>query len=107
MSDAGDIARTDQTLNIFKLPATDAAREASFIVSRDPSQGEDAFADYLDKQLAQCEKALPGYRLLLRRDYVCQGHLACWLDYQWRSDGRTLLLRQIFIERKPAVLIFT
>lgn len=36
-----------------------------------------------------------------------EGSPACWLDYQWQSEGRVLLLRQVFIERKPAVLIFT
>lgn len=59
---------TDQTLNIFKLPATATAKEASFIVSRDRGQGEGDFSDYIARQLAQCEKSLPGYRLLHRHD---------------------------------------
>jgi hypothetical protein len=36
-----------------------------------------------------------------------QGHAAVLLDYSWKREGRELMLRQVFIERKPAVLITT
>ncbi|RCI70252.1 DUF1795 domain-containing protein, partial [Pseudomonas aeruginosa] len=34
----------DQSINIFKLPASGPAREASFVISRDASQGDAPFA---------------------------------------------------------------
>ncbi|TBU92770.1 DcrB-related protein [Phytopseudomonas dryadis] len=97
----------DQSINIFKLPATNGAREASFVISRDPSQGDVPFADYVTRQLESAEKQLPGFRLVKRWDIVLHGHAATLLDYTWRREGQDLMLRQVFVERKPAVLITT
>lgn len=97
----------DQSINIFKLPAGGGAREASFVVSRDPSQGDVAFMDYVTTQLANAAKQLPDFVLKDRWDLRIHEHNAVLVDYTWRRDGRLLMLRQTFIERKPAVLITT
>lgn len=97
----------DQSINIFKLPATGTAKEASFVVSRDPSQGDLPFADYMSRQIENAQAQLPGFKLILRGDFLLHGHAASRLDYSWQREGRDLMLRQVFIERKPAVLITT
>jgi hypothetical protein len=97
----------DQSINIFKLPAVGGAKEASFVISRDPSQGDTAFADYVARQLENAERQLPGFKLINRWDIVLHGHATALLDYTWQREGRELMLRQVFIERKPAVLITT
>ncbi|MCP1616218.1 hypothetical protein FBY21_0827 [Pseudomonas sp. SLBN-26] len=97
----------DQSINIFKLPATGSAKEASFVISRDPSQGDMPFADYIAQQLANARQQLPGFTLVKQWDINLNGAPAVLLDYTWQRDGRVLMLRQVFIERKPAVLITT
>jgi hypothetical protein len=97
----------DQSINIFKLPATGSAKEASFVISRDPSQGDTPFADYVSRQLQSAEQQLPGFKLVKRWDFILHGHAATLLDYTWQREGRDLMLRQVFVERKPAVLITT
>lgn len=97
----------DQSINIFKLPAMGGAKEASFVISRDAGQGEEAFADYVANQLKSAEQQLPGFKLVQTWDFVLHGHAATLLDYTWQREGRDLMLRQVFIERKPAVLITT
>lgn len=97
----------DQSINIFKLPAVGGAKEASFVISRDASQGDAIFADYIDKQVKSAEQQLPEFKLVQRWDTVLYEHAATLLDYTWKREGRELMLRQMFIERKPAVLITT
>jgi hypothetical protein len=97
----------DQSINIFKLPAVGSAKEASFVISRDAGQGDASFADYVAKQLQSAEQQLPGFKLIKRWDFVLNGHTATLLDYTWQREGRELMLRQVFVERKPAVLITT
>lgn len=97
----------DQSINIFKLPAVGTAKEASFIVSRDATQGATAFADYVSAQLKSAEQQLPGFKLHNRWDLQILEYAAVLVDYSWERDGRTLMLRQTFIERRPAVLITT
>ncbi|MGC5704385.1 DcrB-related protein [Pseudomonas sp. NFXW11] len=97
----------DQSINIFKLPAVNGAQEASFVISRDRSQGDTPFADYVANQLNAAEQQLPEFKLIKRWDFDMHGHAAVLLDYSWKREGRELLLRQVFVERKPAVLITT
>jgi hypothetical protein len=97
----------DQSINIFKLPAVGGAKEASFVISRDATQGDAAFVDYVDRQVKSADQQLPNFKLVQRWDMVLHGHAATLLDYTWQRDGRELMLRQVFIERKPAVLITT
>lgn len=97
----------DQSINIFKLPAVGGAQEASFVISRDPSQGDASFADYVARQLSGAEQQLPGFTLIKRWEFDMHGHASVLLDYSWKREGRELMLRQVFIERKPAVLITT
>ncbi len=77
----------DQSINIFKLPASGPAREASFVISRDASQGDAPFADYVARQLENAEKQLPGFKLHKRWDINIHGHAAVLLDYQWQREG--------------------
>jgi hypothetical protein len=97
----------DQSINIFKLPAVGQAREASFVISRDPGQGDTPFLDYIAAQLRSAEQQLPNFKLMKHWDFSLHGHAASLLDYTWKRDGRELMLRQMFIEHKPAVLIAT
>ncbi|UVM50332.1 DcrB-related protein [Pseudomonas sp. B21-015] len=97
----------DQSINIFKLPAVGKAKEASFVISRDATQGDSTFAEYVDRQLKSAEQQLPSFKLVQRWDMVLHGHTATLLDYTWQREGRELMLRQVFIERKPSVLITT
>ncbi len=97
----------DQSINIFKLPATGNAKEASFVISRDATQGDSTFVEYIDRQVKSAEQQLPGFKLIQRWDMVLHGHTATLLDYTWQREGRELMLRQVFIERKPSVLITT
>lgn len=98
---------TDQTLNIFKLPAVGEAKEASFVISRDPGQGDQPFSEYIAAQLKGAEQQLPGFKLIKQWDFVLHEHTSVLLDYLWEREGRELMLRQVFIECKPAVLIAT
>jgi len=97
----------DQSINIFKLPAVNGSNEASFVISRDAGQGDDSFAEYVVKQLKSAEQQLPAFKLIQTWDFVLHGHAATLLDYSWEREGRELMLRQVFVERKPAVLITT
>ena len=97
----------DQSINIFKLPAVGGAKEASFVISRDAGQGDALFADYIAAQLKSAEQQLPGFKLIQTWDFVLHGRAATLLDYTWQREGRELMLRQVFIEHKPAVLITT
>lgn len=53
----------DQSINIFKLPAVGPAKEASFVISRDTTQGDAPFAEYVDRQLKSAEQQLPGFKI--------------------------------------------
>jgi len=97
----------DQSINIFKLPAVGGAKEASFVISRDATQGDATFVEYVDRQVKSAEQQLPDFKLIRRWDMVLHDHAATLLDYTWQREGRELMLRQVFIERKPAVLITT
>jgi hypothetical protein len=97
----------DQSINIFKLPAVDKAKEASFVISRDSGQDELQFLDCVAAQLKSAEQQLPGFKLIKHWDFTLHQHAASLLDYTWERDGRELMLRQMFIEHKPAVLIAT
>lgn len=97
----------DQSVNIFKLPAVGQAREASFVISRDPGQGDMPFLDYVAAQLQSAERQLPNFKLIKHWDFTLHGHAASLLDYTWEREGRDLMLRQMFIEHKPTVLIAT
>lgn len=96
----------DRSINIFTVPATGVAQEASFVISRDASQSDTPFAEYIARQIHGAEQ-LPGFKLLKRWDFVHYCHVAVLLDYSWRRDGCEIALRQVFIELKPAVLITT
>jgi hypothetical protein len=98
---------SDQSINIFKIPANENHGEASFVVSRDPSQGETPFTDYVTGQIESARNQLPGFRFSHREDFELRGHSASSIRYQWDSNGRELMLCQVFIESKPAVIILT
>lgn len=97
----------DQSINVFKLPAMNGGREASFVISRDAGQGDSSFPDYIAEQLKSAEQQLPRFKLHQSWDFVLHGHTATLLDYSWEREGRELMLRQVFVEHKPAILIAT
>ena len=96
----------DKTLNIFHIPAQGTSKEASFIISRDESQGKRAFAEFIADQIKQCEQQLPGFQLL-QRHLLTEPCSYAWLDYTWQSPDKTVMMRQIFFERRPAVVIMS
>jgi hypothetical protein len=98
---------SDQSINIFKIPASGNAGEASFVISRDASQGNNSFSDYVLSQIDAAKKQLHGFKLLHREDFELRGHNASSIRYQWNNNGRDLMLCQVFIESKPAVIILT
>lgn len=57
--------------------------------------------------MKSAEQQLPAFKLALRWDMALYGHAATLVDYSWQREGRGIMLRQVFIERKPAVLITT
>jgi hypothetical protein len=97
----------DQSLNVFKIPSEGGGRDASFVISRDPSRGGTPFEEYLTKQEAQCREALPGFQLKQRDRFDFSGTPAGWLEFTWRNQGEEMLQRQVFIDRGPTVLICT
>jgi hypothetical protein len=95
----------DQTLNLFKLPAGAGGQEASFVISRDVIGTHDSFTDYVASQLASAEQQLPHYKLLQTWDFELNGYAASLVDYVWEREGIELMMRQVFVENGPAVLI--
>lgn len=95
----------DQSINIFKIPASQNAGEASFVISRDATKGDDSFPDYVAKQIAMAEKKLPGFKLLQREDFDLRGHAASSILYQWNNNGLALILCQAFIEENPVIIL--
>lgn len=98
---------TDQSINIFKIPASGTAGEASFVISRDQSQGNKPFSEYVTGQIETAKNQLPGFRFFHREDINLRGYAASSIRYSWNRDGLELMLCQVFIECKPAVVILT
>lgn len=100
------IAWQDQTLNIFRIPPNGSAKEASLLISRDASQGDASFDDFINGQIKQCEQQLSEFKLLQKQ--ICAEPFSyAWVDYTWNAQEKTVMLRQIFFESKPANLIVT
>jgi len=97
----------DQSLNVFKIPASDETQAASLVISRDANKGERNLKDYVDSQLEQCKHQLTGFVLKKHEYFRYQERDAGWLEYSWKMDGRELYLRQVFYDRGPQVLICT
>ena len=98
---------SDQSINIFKIPAEGKASEASFVISRDASQGDTPFSDYVAGQMDAASKQLQGFKLLQHEDFMLCGCDAAAVLYQWNSNGRDLMLWQVFVESKPTVVVLT
>lgn len=97
----------DQSLNVFKIPATDETQAASFVVSRDANKGERSLQSYVDAQLEQCQEQLTDFVLKKHEYFRYQERDAAWLEYIWKMDKRELYLRQVFYDRGSQVLICT
>jgi hypothetical protein len=95
----------DQTLNLFKLPATNAAKEASFVISRDVLGAHGSLPDYVASQLKSAEQQLPQYKLLQTWDFELNGYPAALADCVWDREGVELMLRQVFVQNSSAILI--
>ncbi|WP_338846905.1 DcrB-related protein [Massilia sp. W12] len=96
----------DKSLNIFQIPAQGQAKAASFIISRDETQGQRSFAHYIADQVRQCEEQLPGFQLL-QRHILSDPCSYAWLDYTWQSPETKVLMRQLYFERRPAIVIMS
>ena len=97
----------DQTINVFKIPGTSGARDASFIISRDPDRGMKSFDDYVAQQLKHCGTNLPRFSLKKNERLAYQDCRGAWLEYTWQQDKVELYLRQVFYDRGPQILICT
>lgn len=49
----------DQSLALFKIPASASADKTSFVITRDPNQQDSEFSAYLTSQIAVCRKQRP------------------------------------------------
>lgn len=97
----------DQSLNVFKIPSAEGRRDASFVITRDPSRGAGPFDAYVSKQEAQCRASLPGFKLRHSEHFTFSDRPAAWMEFTWTSQGSELLLRQVYIDRGPTALICT
>ena len=97
----------DQTINVFTIPGTGGARDASFVISRDPDRGMKSFEDYVEQQLKQCRANLPRFTLKKNDRFEYQHHHGAWLEYTWQQEKVELYLRQVFYDRGPQILICT
>ena len=98
---------SDQTINIFKIPANENHGEASLVISRDTSRGKTSFHDYVTGQIETAKKQLPGFKLFHREDFDLRGNAASSVRYSWSRDGLDLMLCQVFVENVRSVLILT
>lgn len=97
----------DQSINIFKMPAVEGAGDASFVISRDSISADINFADYVAEQLSGAERQLPGFQLIQTWDFELNGYPASLADYVWEREGRSLMLRQVFVEHASKILVTT
>ena len=98
---------SDQSINIFKIPAGENTGDASFIISRDATQGDTPFNEYVTGQIETAKSQLPGFKLAHREDFELRDHAASSIRYSWKRDELELMLCQVFIESKPSVVILT
>jgi len=76
------------------------------LISRDASQGDKRFDEFISGQIKQCEQQLPGFKLL-QHQLCVEPFSYAWVDYTWVAQDKTVMLRQIFFESKPANIIVT
>jgi hypothetical protein len=98
---------SDQSLSVFKIPGAEGRRDASFVITRDPTRGGTAFDAYVARQQAQCRESLPGFKLRHADAFAFGEWPAAWMEFTWSNQGTELLLRQVYIDRGPTVLICT
>lgn len=98
---------SDQSINIFKIPANENHGEASLVISRDTSRGKIPFHDYVTGQIETAEQQLPGFRFFHREDLDLRGNAASSVRYSWNRDGLNLMLCQVFVESARSVVILT
>ena len=60
----------------------------------------------MTNQITQCSHQLKNFKLISRNDFTVP-IVYSWLDYTWETEGKTILLRQLFVECKPVNLIMT
>lgn len=97
----------DQTIVAFRIPAPTGGREASLVITRDPGLGMRPFAPYVAEQEAQCRKSLPRFSLIKSDPMDVHGREAAWLEFTWKNEGNTMLLRQIYFNCAPLAIICT
>lgn len=97
----------DQTLNVFRIPATDHGQAASFVIGRDANKGERTLQEYVQAQHRQCAEQMEGFALEKEEYFRTKGWDAAWVEYRWILEHRPLYLRQVFYDLHGAVLICT
>ena len=97
----------DQSLTVLKIPKTNVAAEASFLISRDSRDKNSLFEDYMSLQLQQSKSQLPKYQLKKDERLDLQGIQCGWLEYTWDNGSGTLYIRQVFYDLGSKVLITT
>lgn len=98
---------SDQTIVAFRIPAAPGGREASFVVTRDPGLGSRQFGLYVSDQEAQCRKSLPGFTFIKSDRLEVGAREAAWVEFTWRNEGQTMLLRQIYFNCAPLAILCT
>lgn len=97
----------DQTLNVFKIPASAQAQAASFVISRDSNKGQHSLADYVKAQCRQYAEQMEGFALEKEEYFLSQGWEAAWVECRWILESRPLYIRQVFYGLPNQVLICT
>jgi len=97
----------DRSLTIFRLPGATGAKDASFVITRDPTRGKLDFPAYIATQIEECKAKLPGFVLHKNESFKFQDHSGAWLEYGWKNGNVPTLIRQVFYDRGQGALIFT
>ena len=89
---------TDQSITAFRLPAPPGGGDASFVVTRDDGKGVSDFDRYLAKQLDQCRRGLPEFKLIRSDRVAVQDKPAQLVEFSWAKDMTVMQLRQVFVD---------
>ncbi len=88
----------DQSIIAFRLPAASGGVDASFVITKDASKGVTPFEAYLDKQIDNCRRSLPGYTEVKRERFEANDRDCAWLEFDWNNDSTPIRIRQIYFD---------
>lgn len=89
---------TDQSITAFRLPAPPGGGDGSFVVTRDDGKGVSDFGAYVAKQIDQCRRGLPEFKLIRSDPVTVQDKTAQLVEFTWAKDQSVLQLRQVFVD---------